>query len=702
MSLRKCFVAVFAVLLALAGPVFAGVYNPSLDFNSDGVIGPEDIFQGSLNWQDPASPFSYEQIQEMLASWGTTGQPGGATPTPRPTDTPLPPGERVLSFPQDFQVVFAAGATQVSIPLSLNDADGLGFIQFRVPTIVQDPGGNYQVLFSGSLTGVRRTALTADFDPPTLAPDITFTHWVVTTEGGMIDQPGGGVLLNLDYFVQALVPGPLPQDIEIPLELSLTILRNGSGQALTHTAENGSLLINPSNADPTATQTPFIFPTTPGPTATPAPPTPTPEPGTVPAELNMVACSDEGIIGDSISLYIDLLDANGRIINPGTPDGVRLNLLPEIMLTVNGSAVFEANGEQALTTTVAESAGLRLFVQDMIAETVTVQASSPGLTSPPPIELTFLPGGKIAGQVMVFDSMLGEVRPARSGEVSIFVIDPADQEEFLLDGEISGVDGMYETKYLPAGSYDVSFTANPTFIGKIIPVMDPLEGVCVEGVSVQNGATTEDIDATLNALTGPRLFGNVTDDNGELLAVANVGISPIFGEICGRAFRFTVAQVGTEGTTSLAYELLNVQSGEYTMTATVQDPTFQKRFSSFEENRVTVGSQDVEQDIVVAQAFDLNPVTPINYARTDGSPTFEWEALDPLMPEMTYEVTVIDRCGRIVWSMQGISGTSVQYGGPPLSTAEIYTWVVIGLENGGNRTAQDFVDFAKLPRFLLD
>ena len=682
----------------------ADAYDPEYDCNSDGEIECTDLFGNSTRWVNgQENEMDEEGLLDMMKSWHTTGDPQA---TATPTATPGSGEERVVNIPELFPVnlegtSFPTG--EAHIPIQLSEVNGLKKAELWFPAFFQSD--HYSVIVGDpTLTG-----LTAGFS---MISEVTFSQgfeysyrYVIIESDEAITESGAGDLFSLMVSVYPLGEGPYsPEVVDFGFTPDHSDLRGSSNIALAHRTEDGSLQVNPPGAgetytptptsgEPTVTPTPTLTgqPThTPSPTETQGVPTPTytqglatetptltQTPSGAGDRLQIMVCEPQEIAGNSIYVYVDVLDGEGHIVNPGVEGGGEPR---QVTLTVDGSASFPENqGAQNYTTMLEDPDGLRVTIDNLVAEKVTVTAGAPGgLGDAEPVELEWIEGGKISGAVQVWDNDAAAFRAANMGEVMISVYIP--NATTSLSSTMTQFTGNYEVGAFIPGTYDVSFT--PQSFGLFSSSTD-LQPVCVTGVVVTAGETTENVDAELPERVGHRIYGTITADDGATLVSGMVTLNPADSGHCGTMIYMEQAVVSGN---NLIYDITNIPDGEYFISGSAFAAS-EEHYSSGQTESVTVSGQDLQKDLEVLNLpmFNVHLISPLHYARTPNPPTFEW-SIPEEAPEMVYMLTVYDRCG-IAWQQSDIEGTSVEYGGETLQKNHIYQWFVVGFATDGSASA---------------
>jgi hypothetical protein len=686
-----CFIPIACLVAAFA---FGG-YDPWLDLNHDGIIDRLDLFEGGNHWQDGVGA---TDLLALMRAWHGEEQTG----------------DRILSLPEQFPVPledFGEGFFMgtVSIPVQLSEVNGLTEMEIWLPMSLDMGESGYSAFMAGG----DLTALTAGFE---LISDLNVVDEVVydvfkISSVDPITESGAGDLLTLQVTVSG--QAPLAEDFISPLVFAYVRLLGVDGVEIPYSVQNGSILVNPSGQSeatftPTRTvappsATPTRTPTggstrTPTPTRTKGPATATDTPTQTPNlgaadSLQIVACEPQEYAGNMLNIYVDQIDAEGHIVNPGVEGG---DAPRAITVTVNGSATIGGIGQnRTFDADDLDEEGLKVSIGDKTPQEVTVTAGAPGVVAAEPFVVEFLPGGNISGTVEISDGQ-GGFRPANMMEVSVAVHIPGATDEVTGTMTQMGIppnpSGYYETQYFAPGTYDVSFEPLPYGA----PVV-PFQPLCIQGVEVIAGETTT-LNAQLSERTGPRVFGSLTTNDGETLAWATVTLSPSEGSLCGLAFY--VAQGELQGDL-MTYEFTAVPAGSYRIVpnASRADDVMYTGAPA----TVDVGDQDVEQDLELRPfpVYSILLVSPVDYARVANPPTLVWSPEDGA-PEMIYRVSVMDRCNQEIWVKTDVRATQVKYGGPAIQRNNIYSWFVTGIATDGSSSGISQIAGTYTDAFLVE
>lgn len=409
---------------------------------------------------------------------------------------------------------------------------------------------------------------------------------------------------------------------------------------------------------PESTVTPAVTPT-----STPAgTPTATPLPGS--PRVLLSACKTDGLVDDYLHFSVHLLDGHGRIANPG----IAGNVAPvTVTLDITGGAAFYGV-ELTWPVIVYDARGGFMQVMGTSGGPATVTATAPGYAAAEPLQLSITEGGRIAGAVEIFDASLSEFRPATFMDLIVNIYETGTRQYAGYANIEYETPGVYESSPLPTGAYDLVF--EPHFHDS------DLEAFCVPGVVVQAGQTTQDVNASLGpAAGGHRVFGTITASDSADLQDIMVTLTPVDGGDCTK-MAYQGFEYFDEPQAVAPYEIANVRDGEYLLN--VHTFAGENNYTTLGSVRMTVSGGDVETNQTVYPYYHLAAVRPGDFQRVPAAYTFEWEA--PAGGQnWVYELQVLNSCGGTLWRTEGITGTTVEYGGPPLDRTQLYSWHVIGV-----------------------
>ncbi len=682
-------------------------YDPRFDLNDppDGVIDYLDLMLFIAHWgarqEGTVTPTATATPTPTFTPTATPTTPSGGTQTPTPTPTPTPVLSMPLQVPVPLEDVgggFFMGSAQV--PVHLSDVTGLASAELKVPAVITD-NPDYMV----SVGSVDLTELTNSFslvyDTTGPIPDI-YTLIEMSSEQPLTG-PGEGdlVILTVSVIPQSTT---YPVGVEIPFEFRPqgTILRNGGGALIPHAAVNGSLLINPDGVvTPTPTDTPLPGTDTDTPTPTPTPSasesptdTPTPTPTGVPgvaAGVRIVLCATQEYVGNPLKVIVDLIDAQGRIVNPGVQGGAAPR---QVTVSVNAGAKF-SNQTQSQTATLDDADGLSLNVFDNTAEIFTISAGSDGLTDAVPQEAEFLPGGTISGTVRIWNGQ-EFVAPTMLQTVWVDVMIAGSTQTVASSLVHFDGTGYYQTSAMAAGTYDLTVWPFGTF-------NPPLAVQALLDVVVTEGQDTGNQNADLPARTGTRVFGVIHTNASDPLIGGYVQLSPTGGLVAGTMVYTANVTSASGAVAHLPYEVPAVPAGNYLATVFAQGGG-EDEYANGQAIPVTVpDALEHQADLTVVPTVNLAAIAPLNYARVAAPPTFQW-SVPPGASGLKLTLTVINRCNRMVHQMSGITGTQVQYDGPALSNQGMYYWSLGGAREDGSliATMPLFTPDLKTTRFLVE
>ncbi|MBN2325734.1 MAG: hypothetical protein JXR73_01180 [Candidatus Omnitrophica bacterium] len=507
---------------------------------------------------------------------------------------------------------------------------------------------------------------------------------------------------------------------------------------------------NPQPATPTA------IPTTPAPTPTrPAgnpTPTATPQPSGSAVGLRLTACDPTGPASlegtmqfDGIPVIVDLIDAQGRIVNPGVEGG---DAERTVTLSVSGSALIDGIAPTQQTTIISPQGG-RVNIVDFTPEEVLLTAEAEGLNSTPPLPLRFEEAGAISGTVFVWNGQ-SYAAPEITDTITVTVYKSgaAESDDYVKSETLSFSSGAYTIGGLPAGSYNVQFTGQrlnfdipdipeipeipdipdipgfPSIPGlsvsmlsaKASPMQDyndlliPLETVCVSNVAVSAGQTVQGVDANLGLVDNPaRLHGMIIPESYTPGNFVQVMLQPI-GDACAGSTR-----LASVDTSSGSYEITNIQAGAYLVIAYEFDADGNLVEKNDENMQISFApGEDKELNIPLKLLIPITPIAPANYQRLPlAKLTFEW-TVPPGTPHLNYLLMVMDRCGELVYQEENIyysqDGNSIRADitsrnflvsvNDPEKT--IFSWYVSGVDSDGSITADMQYSNASDTNFLVD
>lgn len=411
---------------------------------------------------------------------------------------------------------------------------------------------------------------------------------------------------------------------------------------------------------------------------------PTPVPS-----LRLSACQPWAYAGNDLEVKVDIVDPSGRLINPGVQGGVGAQ---QITMSVSGAALF-SNGQPAATALLNQAAGFDAKVRDFAAESVVVNASGGNLNNAVPLAVEFLPGGKISGEVVIFEPLNGQYRYPRSSEVAIFVIDPTSQTTVAVTSP-GFFFGLYSTPSLKPGAYDLSFTPAQTSL--------PNSAACIRNVLVEAGKTTETVNAQMDLRPpGALLTGAATALDGSLLRSLSVTLAPAETDYCPTATLGDVAFSGL-GSASLTYTIRNVPPGEYLLSAGgASTSTETLGMTLGEAIPITIGSGTVTWDLQMMPILPFNQTSPVGYARVAQPFAFEWSAPETDLP-LLYSLELFDRCGNLLWHKNGLTELSAPYDGPALAADTYYSWKMSAAAVNGTLAAQGNAPVSGGHHFLVE
>lgn len=698
--------AIFTVSLMLAAGGSA-LAQTGPDYDGNGRVDSFDLFEAASQWHQTSggSSLDADGLLDFSGVWhtnvaagtpttGPTITPTGlatstptlavtSTPTPTqplaPTSTPTSSGSLPVLFLEmahevTLNPLFVGGGYvigEATVTLSLSNTSNVASFEVTVPFNDVIPGYTFaNVQFLSGRT--RKTALTSSFNNPVVTN--SGANRIVRMSGATPLGPGAGEVMTFTYQVTSIEP-PHPTNVYIPITLLNSVLKDASETVIPHTRQDGSLYVNPDGLG-----TP-----TPGPTSTP---TITPTPAAQVASFRLLVCVDEAIRGNPVNARVDLLDAQGRNINPGVQGGALARNIHFTLSSASGFARFTQSGTAKLTSLFNQPAGLSVSFTDQIAGAVTISATSAGLPSPPPVQVTFLPGGLIRGKVFT----LG--KPPFPGTIKVNVVDPDTGIPLALSGTVALNNENFTTSILPPGTYNLSVVQE---ISGGITSVTPVNGECIENITVVANQITTVPDINLGLRTGGDLTGNVTTSTGSPLNIASVFLYPNGTRQCGAGSMSFIGPYSPTPVPAIPYQFPDVPAGEYTIygTASIASTTSQTFFLPFGDRIFTMGGSDQVLDLVLDPILIANVISPVNYVRVSSPMTFQWSSPGP---GITYDLTLAGSCG-VAWQKFGINGDSVVYDGPALSKADVYNWAITG-KDAQNRSVVP--QFTAQPAFVLE
>ena len=452
---------------------------------------------------------------------------------------------------------------------------------------------------------------------------------------------------------------------------------------------------------PTGTPVPTVPPAEPTPTSTEVPtptwtPTPVSLPSGIAAGLRLTACDPEKPVslnaGNQVFLpvRIDLIDAAGRIVNPGTEEGDREK---EVTVTVTGSARISPGGSTT-TVMVNRPEGKTVLIWDTAAEEVTVTATSSGLTAAVPVKVRFVPAGGISGMIQAWNGVMYTIPMLVSVSAHVYqsgTNQSVEDVHFNME-----MDGRYTITGLPAGVYDVQFEpSEPMSIPGLpedieIPGFStiPLQTVCVQGITVAAGQTTPGVNVDLGPRSGgANVHGTISRTDGTPVEMATVFLIPDSGAAIGcekKEWIATVMNMEQSPDFVPLYRFKDIPAGRYRVYCVAYQADSQATNGDGEYVTLIAG-QDTELNIMVKPVVPITPESPLGYKRESQPVRFQW-SVPAGTPPMMYTVSVIDSCNNLLWSENILNQTYVFYTGPGLSNQEMYSWSVIGWTQDGSTT----------------
>lgn len=469
---------------------------------------------------------------------------------------------------------------------------------------------------------------------------------------------------------------------------------------------------------PTGSPTP-VPGSTPTPKPTPTPfiwlPTPTNTPASNGAAtgLRLTACYPYG--GSpygGINVFVDLIDAQGRIVNPGTEGG---DAPLTATVSVTGSAGFSLgtlDRKQVTEVLINNPFGANVTLYDQLAESVIVSATAANLRPAAPVSVEFFQTGLIQGKLRVWD---GEkyIEPSVAFTLDVDTYNAETDHYFPAYFFYNKRDGTYNVGGLAPGTYSIRFNPKENLQIPIQgdPLGETLEWKCFDNVVVEaRKITTLDVDLGPRK-PGGRIDGTLVRSDGKPVRSSTVNLFPanyIIGQpptYCdAKYFSETIYNATADPDFVAKFEFKNVPPGTYVILASDIDYDLQAQEAIFFHNgsgdavNVSMG-QTTEVVVTLDPGGAITPLSPVNYDRVNGTPLFTWSVKgDAAWPNL--RINVWDRCGQTVWN-QIVNGTQVPYGGSALSNQNLYLWYV--LPDFANAIYGGFMAYtAGAPYFLVE
>ena len=465
---------------------------------------------------------------------------------------------------------------------------------------------------------------------------------------------------------------------------------------------------------------------------------PTPPPQDTAAGLRLTVCDPVSPISvqsefdfmytGGMNVIVDLIDANGRIVNPGTEGGAAERT---VTVSVTGSAQFEY-GAQSMNVQVDSPDGGMITLYDSTAEEVTISASTPGLTDAAPVNVQFIPAGSISGLIQVWDGEEFTAPLFTTVDATVYV---AGTMELVFDVQfIMDTSGEYTITGLASGTYDIQFKPmEPMDFPDIpdipdfpdIPDISDLFGnstmsdedtiylqtVCVPGISVTAPGDTPNVNVDLGPReNGAHVYGSLVREDGEPVDFiyatvvlysqdAQTGCEQM--EWIESIISFGDDLSDEEDPYSLSYELNQIPAGTYLVRCTALSGETQ--FANGAGELITLApGEDKEVNLIMKAAISMTLESPVDYPRISPPFSFVWSVPEDA-PAMIYDVYLTDRCGVEIWSQTDITGTEAAYTGPALSNQTIYSWYVLSrTEDEENTGGVLNFGYSAAPEFLVE
>jgi hypothetical protein len=695
---KTCSLTVFALVLAAAVLIAlpARTYDPNLDHDNNQWIDENDLLYFMQHWHTGTGPVETETPSVSTATptpTPTATEAAAETPTFTPTSTPTQTqssGNNILSMPTLIPVEMTdtglgSYSGEVSVPVKLSNVAGLtqADILFTIP-LADDP--DYIINTSGiSLTGL----VTENWTVEDINDGAQGFGWRISGPA-LVGTGNEETILSVTATVMT-TSDPLPEDRVVEVDFYQTDL-TGAGP---WDEVAGSLLINPSGST-----LPTVTPTATSPAGETPTPTPTGDGGDA-AKLQVIACKTEEFAGNIVEVWVDQLNADNQIVNPGVQDGAPSR---DVTASLTGQAVFAETEDTSWTQPLNFATGIMYSVKGTAVGQVTVNASSAGVDDAAPLTIDFVEGGAISGTIRVPESVGGNLQPAPFPGVEISVYEAATRE-FVLSTMVGlEEDGKYQTPFMAAGLYDVS--VDPIYYNHSRMAEDEMLGAeCIRGVQVVGGQTTENTNADLAFLTGgARVFGDITlADGGDPLEQGGVTLIPQNEDACAQQSFFTAISID-EQSGAASYEFLNVPQGAYSILASGIRNEESLTHPLLTDLDVPASGQ-LQQDLELAagESVDITQDAPINYQRVASPPSFSWTLSEEPGASLVYRLTVGDRCGNTLWENAEVEASPAVYGGTQaLIPNDIYNWSISGSSEDGSVMATVPFQWDMDPEFLVE
>jgi hypothetical protein len=382
---------------------------------------------------------------------------------------------------------------------------------------------------------------------------------------------------------------------------------------------------------------------------------------------------------DYIQCYVDVIDANGNIVNKDNTGTVVTVTLNEIGGSVASSAKFSNIFTSPRDYTIDDGRGAEFGISDTEAEQVEIHATAGSLTDADPVTLTFAAPGTITGSVTI---------PSGTDTDLIYVYAYAQDVGvrdrlmyiFIMPGQLTY---DYAVSLLEPGTYKIGFEAHANFL-----VADPVKVVplCENNTPLQEtvaaGETKSVAPYTLVTCTSGGVEGDVSISgranlNGTMTTVFAMDES---GALCNSTLDIYDSLNNYSGTDGNHYELTCLDPGVYKIIAIAQELSGSPlKYWWKDAGTVTIpASGMVTRDIVLSEEYAIGIYetilynSPVEYDAVAAlNPNLQWTndlTKDPNVPAgldlagTLYDLLVIDRCGNVMWAQDRIphSGGATQ------------------------------------------
>jgi hypothetical protein len=421
-----------------------------------------------------------------------------------------------------------------------------------------------------------------------------------------------------------------------------------------------------------------------------------PDPNVIgpPTQVRLTPEFDRTPVGTFVRVTADILDANGRLVNPGTPGAIDLST--RVRLNVDGSATFSINGLQDFENFIGSPRGLTLQIEDLQTEIVTVTADSDGLTGDTET-IEFIQGGTISGRAQ-FDFGSGPENPEPfAAMVFIFGEDDDEPEAFA---PVESANGTWSIGKLTPGHKKVVIQG---FIFDFMAgTVVPFEPRQIE-VDVDEGGQVTGVDATLPLWNDvASASGAIRDTNGNLIAgIINGNYTNLWPDSPVCLPRGGTLFGGPVSSNMYRADVMGPGENRLRLEVTVNDFPEPVVFATNGRGRL-IDLFDAEirlEDLVVAPVGeftldDFTPETQIRRFRNEIKLT--WTNSDPEFNE--YDLTIYDIYGCRVFRVGGLTGNSITLDGDEFDYDCFYEVDLRCYSADGEREARLNV----FPRFIYE